>query len=81
MTKGNLYRMEFLCGYFYVYLFKMLAKIHSTETVCVKSTIDVIYICFKCVFTPQLEVLIRLLSLSLVLPLRAGYIRLVYSVR
>jgi hypothetical protein len=40
------------------------------------------YICFKCVFTPpQLEVLIRLLSLSLVLPLRVGYIRLVYSVR
>jgi hypothetical protein len=39
------------------------------------------YMCFKCVFTPQLEVLIRLLSLSLVLPLRVGYIRLVYSVR
>jgi hypothetical protein len=80
MTKGNLYRMEFLCGYFYVYLFKMLAKIHSTETVCVKSTIDVICVLSVCLPT-QLEVLIRLFSLSLVLPLRAGYIRLVYSVR
>jgi hypothetical protein len=40
--------MEFLCGYFYVYLFKMLAKIHSTETVCVKSTIDVICVLSVC---------------------------------
>ena len=41
--------------------------------------------CYICVLSvclpPQLEVLIRLFSLSLVLPLRVGYIRLVYSVR